>query len=87
MSHEPRRRPHAVDPEVRAGGDQSHRRLQRRRQRPDDPGFIFAVPEADAIVNAGCRDQDARGELTVPMRYLHGAIDPMGHFRLTVRFE
>jgi sarcosine reductase len=75
---------------------------------PDDPGFIFAVPEADAIVNAGCRDQkvvlpkmetiiggellaapalDARGELTVPMRYLHGAIDPMGHSRLTVRFE
>jgi len=70
--------------------------------------FIFAVPEADAIVNAGCRDQkvtlpkmetlvggevlaapavDARGELTVPMRYLHGAIDPMGHSRLTVRFE
>jgi hypothetical protein len=30
---------------------------------------------------------DARGELTVPMRYLHGAIDPMGHSRLTVRFE
>jgi glycine/sarcosine/betaine reductase component B subunit len=75
---------------------------------PDDVGFIFAFPEADAIVNAGCRDQkvtlpkmetlvggevlaapalDARGELTVPMRYLHGAIDPMGHSRLTVRFE
>jgi sarcosine reductase len=75
---------------------------------PDDPGFIFAVPEADAIVNAGCRDQrvtlpaletliggdrlvapalDARGEMTVPLRYLHGAIDPMGHSRQTVRFE
>jgi glycine reductase len=75
---------------------------------PDDPGFIFAVPEADAIVNAGSRyqtvalpklrtviggdhlvdpDIDARGELTVPMRYLHGAIDPTGHSRLTVRFE
>jgi glycine reductase complex component B subunit alpha and beta len=75
---------------------------------PDDPGFIFAVPEADAIVNAGSRyqkvtlpkmstiiggdhlvdpDIDARGELTVPMRYLHGAIDPTGNSRLTVRFE
>ena len=75
---------------------------------PDDPGFIFAVPEADAIVSAGSRDQkvtlpaldtliggerlvaaamDARGEMTVPMRYLHGAVDPMGHTRLTVRFE
>jgi glycine reductase len=75
---------------------------------PDDPGFIFAVPEADAIVNAGCRDQrvtlprmptviggdalipgdvDARGPITVPMRYLHGAIDPMGQSRMTVRFE
>jgi glycine reductase complex component B subunit alpha and beta len=75
---------------------------------PDDPGFIFAVPEADAIVNAGCRDQqvtlapldtliggehlvtaglDARAELTVPVRYLHGSIDPMGGSRLTVRFE
>jgi hypothetical protein len=74
---------------------------------PDDPGFIFAVREADAIVNAGCRDQkvtlpkmetlvggevlaaprSTRGEPTVRMRYLHGAIDPMGHSRLTVRFE
>lgn len=75
---------------------------------PDDPGFIFAVPEADAIVNAGCRAQavtlpkmetliggerlvdpdiDARGELTVPIRYLHGAMDPNGSSRLTVRFE
>ena len=75
---------------------------------PDDPGFIFAVPEADAIVNAGSRAQtitlpkmatmiggthlvdpeiDARGELTVPMRYLYGAIDPSGNSRLTVRFE
>jgi glycine reductase len=75
---------------------------------PDDPGFIFAVPEADAIVNAGSRAQkvtlpkmatiiggdylvdpeiDARGELTVPMRYLYGAIDPSGSSRLTVRFE
>src|SRR5207247_9692922 len=24
---------------------------------PDDPGFIFAVPEADAIVNSGSRGQ------------------------------
>jgi hypothetical protein len=32
-------------------------------------------------------DIDARGELTVPMRYLHGAIDPTGNSRLTVRFE
>jgi sarcosine reductase len=75
---------------------------------PDDPGFIFAVPEADAIVSAGSRvqkvtlpkmarliggerlvdpDIDARGELTVPMRYLHGAMDPNGSSRLTVRFE
>jgi sarcosine reductase len=75
---------------------------------PDDPGFIFAVPEADAIVNTGSRVQkvplpkletviggehlvapevDARGELTVPMRYLHGAVDPTGHSKLTVRFE
>ena len=75
---------------------------------PDDPGFIFAVPEADAIVNSGSRGQmislpkmatliggdrlvdpdiDARGELTVPMRYLHGAIDPSGGSRQTVRFE
>ncbi len=75
---------------------------------PDDPGFIFAVPEADAIVNAGSRGQkvtlpkmdaiiggdhlvdpdiDARGALTVPMRYLYGAIDPTGNSRLTVRFE
>ena len=63
---------------------------------PDDPGFIFAVPEADAIVSSGSRvqkvtlpkldtviggdhlvdpDVDARGELVVPMRYLHGAVD------------
>jgi glycine reductase len=75
---------------------------------PDDPGFIFAVPEADAIVNAGSRVQkvtlpkmgrliggdhlvdphmDARGELTVPMRYLTGSVDPTGNTRLTVRFE
>jgi ABC-type transport system substrate-binding protein len=75
---------------------------------PDDPGFIFAVPEADAIVNSGWRnakvtlpalqtiiggesliapEMDARKELTVPLRYLHGAVDPMGHSRLTVRFE
>ena len=75
---------------------------------PDDPGFIFAVPEADAIVNAGSRVQkvtlprmdtliggdhlvdpsvDPRGEITVPMRYLHSAVDPYGHSRLTVRFE
>jgi sarcosine reductase len=75
---------------------------------PDDPGFIFAVPEADAIVNAGSRaervtlppmkrliggdhlvdpDMDARGELTVPLRYLHSSVDPYGHSRRTVRFE
>ncbi len=75
---------------------------------PDDPGFIFAVPEADAIVNSGSRGQmvtlpkmatliggdrlvdpdiDARGEMTVPMRYLHGAIDPSGGSCQTVRFE
>jgi glycine reductase len=75
---------------------------------PDDPGFIFAVPEADAIVNAGSRVQkvtlpkmgrliggdhlvdphmDARGELTVPMRYLTGSVDPTANTRLTVRFE
>jgi len=75
---------------------------------PDDPGFIFAVPEADAIVSSGSRAQlvtlpkpttliggdrlvdpdiDARGELTVPMRYLYGAIDPNGSSRLTVRYE
>jgi glycine reductase complex component B subunit alpha and beta len=75
---------------------------------PDDPGFIFAVPEADAIVSAGSRSRlvtlpkmtaliggdhlvdpeiDARGELTVPMRYLHGAVDPHGSSRQTVRYE
>jgi glycine reductase len=75
---------------------------------PDDPGFIFAVPEADAIVNAGSRVQtvtlprmdrviggdrlvdpaiDPNGEITVPMRYLHSAVDPYGHSRRTVRFE
>jgi sarcosine reductase len=74
----------------------------------DDPGFVFALPEADAIVCAGSRDQpvalpalqtviggdrlvdpdmDARGELTVPMRYLHSAIDVQGHSRLTTRFQ
>src|SRR5437899_12163481 len=26
---------------------------------PDDPGFIFAVPEADAIVSAGSRAEKA----------------------------
>src|SRR5262249_41891070 len=67
---------------------------------PDNPGFIFAVPEADAIVNAGSRLQtvtlprmetmiggqrlvdpaiDPHGEITVPMRYLHSAVDPYGH--------
>ena len=75
---------------------------------PDDPGFIFAVPEANAIVNAGSRVQkvtlprmarliggqrlmdpaiDPRGAITVPMRYLHSAVDPYGHSRMTVRFE
>jgi glycine reductase complex component B subunit alpha and beta len=75
---------------------------------PDDPGFIFAVPEADAIVNAGSRVQtvtlprmttviggdrlvdpaiDPRGAITVPMRYLHSAVDPYGHSQRTVRFE
>ena len=75
---------------------------------PDDPGFIFAVPEADAIVNAGNRAQkialpkmdrliggqrlvdptiDPRGAISVPMRYLHSAVDPYGHSRMTVRFE
>jgi len=75
---------------------------------PDDPGFIFAVPEADAIVSAGSRvrkvtlpklqrliggerlvdpDMDARGELTVPMRYLCCSIDTTANTRQTVRFE
>jgi glycine reductase len=75
---------------------------------PDDPGFIFAVPEADAIVNAGSRVQtvtlpqmttviggdrlvdpaiDPHGAITVPMRYLHSAVDPYGHSQRTVRFE
>jgi glycine reductase complex component B subunit alpha and beta len=75
---------------------------------PDDPGFIFGVPEADAIVNAGSRVQavtlprmatvvggdrmvdpaiDPHGDITVPMRYLHSAVDPYGHSRRTVRFE
>jgi len=74
----------------------------------DDPGFIFAVPEADAIVSAGSLtqrvtlpamptviggsrlvspDMDPRGEITVPMRYVHGAADIHGHGRLAVRFE
>jgi len=75
---------------------------------PDDPGFIFAVPEADAIVSAGSRVQkvtlpkmarliggehlvdpymDARGELTVPMRYLCCSVDTTANTRQTVRFE
>jgi sarcosine reductase len=75
---------------------------------PDDPGFIFAVPEADAIVSAGSRVRrvtlpklerliggehlvdpymDARGELTVPLRYLCCSIDATANTRQTVRFE
>src|SRR5207249_9293896 len=67
-----------------------------------DPGFIFAVPEADAIVSAGSRVQkvtlpkmarliggehlvdpymDARGELTVPMRYLCCSVDTTANTR------
>ena len=74
----------------------------------DDPGFIFAVPEADAIVCTGSRDQpltlpglprliggerlvnpdqDAHGEITIPVRYLHSACSVQGHTRLTTRFE
>ncbi len=74
----------------------------------DDPGFIFAVPEADAIVNVGSRDlpvtlpaprqviggdhlvnpdQDASGEITVPIRYLHSACALQGFNRLSTRFE
>ena len=30
---------------------------------------------------------DPRGAITVPMRYLHSAVDPYGHSRMTVRFE
>jgi glycine reductase len=75
---------------------------------PDDPGFIFAVPEADAIVSAGSRVHkvtlpkmarliggdhlvdpymDARGELTVPMRYVTASVDATANTRQTVRFE
>ncbi len=75
---------------------------------PDDPGFIFAVPEADAIVCAGSRDlsvtlpalgqviggdhlvnpdQDAHGEISVPIRYLHSACALQGFNRLSTRFE
>ena len=74
----------------------------------DDPGFIFAVPEADAIVSAGSRDlpitlpglqkviggdylvnpdQDAAGEITVPIRYLHSSCALQGFNRLSTRFE
>ena len=74
----------------------------------DDPGFIFALPEADAIVCTGSRDrvvtlppleqviggdtllhptQDAHGEVTVPVRYLHGACAVQGYNRLTTRFH
>jgi hypothetical protein len=74
---------------------------------PDDPGFIFSVPEADAIICTGTRDEpirlpkpevviggdylvapemDAHAELTVPMRYLHGAVDIQGHNYLATRF-
>jgi glycine reductase complex component B subunit alpha and beta len=75
---------------------------------PDDPGFIFAVPEADAIVCTGSRDlpvtlpglqrviggdhlvnpeQDARGEIRVPIRYLHSSCALQGFSRLSTRFE
>jgi hypothetical protein len=75
---------------------------------PDDPGFIFAVPEADAIVSAGSRVRkvtlpklerliggehlvdpymDARGDLTVPLRYLCCSIDATANTRQMVRFE
>jgi sarcosine reductase len=75
---------------------------------PDDPGFIFAVPDADAIVCAGSRDlpitlpglqqviggdhlvdpeQDARGEIRVPIRYLHSACALQGFNRLSTRFD
>jgi hypothetical protein len=30
---------------------------------------------------------DPRGAITVPMRYVHSAVDPYGHSRMTVRFE
>ena len=74
----------------------------------DDPGFIFALPEADAIVCTGSRDraltlpplervigsdtllhptQDAHGEVTVPVRYIHNACAVQGYNRLTTRFH
>ncbi|MBI4494335.1 MAG: hypothetical protein HY690_16230 [Chloroflexi bacterium] len=74
----------------------------------DDPGFIHAVPEADAIVCTGSRDRpvtlprmdkliggerlitseaDPRGELTVPMRYVHSSCSNQGFSRHTTRFE
>jgi len=57
---------------------------------PDDPGFIFAVPEADAIVNAGSRVQ----KVTLPrMQTLIGgtrlgdpALDPHGEITVPLRY-
>jgi glycine reductase complex component B subunit alpha and beta len=57
---------------------------------PDDPGFIFAVPEADAIVNAGSRVQ----AVTLPRmetviggdRLVDPAIDPHGEITVPMRY-
>ncbi len=57
---------------------------------PDDPGFIFAVPEADAIVNAGSRVQ----KVTLPPmdtviggdRFVDPAIDPRGEITVPMRY-
>jgi hypothetical protein len=57
---------------------------------PDDPGFIFAVPEADAIVNAGSRVQT----VTLPRmatviggdRFVDPAIDPHAEIAVPMRY-
>jgi len=57
---------------------------------PDDPGFIFAVPEADAIVNAGSRVQHVElpkmDRLIGGERLVDPAIDPRGAITVPMRY-
>ncbi len=56
----------------------------------DDPGFVHFVPEADAIVNVGSREQ----EVTLPPvealvggeRLLHEDVDAAGEFTTSLRY-
>jgi sarcosine reductase len=57
---------------------------------PDDPGFIFAVPEADAIVNAGSRVQKValpRLETLIGGdRLVDPSLDPHGAITVPMRY-